>query len=122
MVDCYSIYLPHINVNDGKSRVMGNLALYIKLLKRFDGRKMVNQLIDSILEGDVDKIIQQAHALRGAASNLSLPMLHSIVDRIEERASRGQDAIDFADQLEEAANELEKTIENFFADTKVTDI
>jgi len=101
---------------------MGNLALYIKLLKRFDGRKMVNQLIDSILEGDVDKIIQQAHALRGAASNLSLPTLHSIVDRIEERASRGQDAIDFADQLEEAANELEKTIENFFADTKVTDI
>jgi len=100
---------------------MGNLALYIKLLKRFDGRKMVNQLIDSILEGDVDKIIQQAHALRGAASNLSLPTLHSIVDRIEESASQGQDPIGFADELEAATDALEKTFENFFANTEVID-
>ena len=113
----YSAYLPHINVTEGKTRVMGNVAIYAKLLTKFNGRQMVNNLLESILEGDNKKIIEHSHALRGVASNLSFPTLHEVVDEIESLAKRDMDSTHLITRLGKAIDALEKVIEAFLAES-----
>ena len=110
MSDEYVVYLPHINVNDGKTRVMNNLSLYMRLLGKFNGRQMTDELLTAIKGGDSDKIIQGAHALRGTAGNLGFPVLLEITEKIELLCKAGEDSSHLCEPLNEAMIALDEAI------------
>lgn len=84
--------LPYIDVQDGIKRVMGNKALYMKLLGKFAGRQIVDGLIGDIREKDYRKIEQSAHTLKGLSANLGMQRLRYIAAEIESRAKENVDA------------------------------
>jgi len=106
----YEKYLPHIDVNDGKARVMNNLGLYTTLLKKFKGRQMTEDLIAAIGANDLPKVGQVAHALRGTAANLSFPTAHKVVSEIEKLAKGGENCAHLTDELQIVMTDLESAI------------
>jgi len=68
----YQKYLPYINAAEGLGRVGNNLKLYTRLLKLFlaDGHL---PLVDAAARAaNYPDAAAQAHAIKGAAANLSL--------------------------------------------------
>jgi HPt (histidine-containing phosphotransfer) domain-containing protein len=108
----YTSYLPNIDVEDGKARVMGNLRLYLRLLEKFDGEKMKNDITKAIEAGDTAKAFQAAHALRGTALNLGFSVVQKITDEIEILAKASQDPSHLTEPLNEAMTSLLNSIEN----------
>ncbi|MCL2840478.1 MAG: Hpt domain-containing protein [Defluviitaleaceae bacterium] len=111
----YSEYLPHINVAEGKTRVMNNLKLYTSLLGRFKGRDMTNDLLASIKDGDKIKAAQHAHALRGTAANLGFTVLYGITEEIETLCKKDEDCKHLCDALDAAMTALDDAIMAFSA-------
>ena len=87
----YAEYLPHIDVEDGKARIMGNMQLYKKLLKRFNGKQLIDSLLEVMDAGDMEQVYAQAHALKGVAGNLSFSVLREVVFEIEKRCKAKMD-------------------------------
>ncbi|WP_424244585.1 PAS domain S-box-containing protein [Elusimicrobium posterum] len=107
----YASFMPYIDIHDGLSRVLNNQQLYLKLLGRFDSKKMAEDLINSINEGDHTKISQAAHAIKGVAANLGFIKLKDASLKIESQAKVNM-SIDEIKQLVPQFNEtLEKTVE-----------
>lgn len=111
----FSNYLPHIDVAEGKARVINNLDLYKTLLKKFKGRQMTDELLDAIKINDIATIAQTAHALRGTAGNLSLPALLEVSSEIEKLGKAGQDCSHLSERLDKVMTDLEKSIEELAA-------
>ena len=109
----YAKYLPHIDVNDGKARVMNNMGLYTTLLKKFKGRQMADELLAAIKTSDTETVTQVAHALRGTAGNLSLPKLQTVSSEIEALSKGGNDCSHLAEQLDSAIDDLMGCISDF---------
>lgn len=62
-----------VNVEEGKKRLMGNSALYEKMMGTFV--KMMNDTPISVEEFDCDdctELIKKTHTIKGASGNLSL--------------------------------------------------
>ena len=108
----YSAYLPDIDVEDGKARVMQNMKLYLRLLDKFDGKKMAESVSQAVATGDVVEIVQAAHALRGTAANLGFPVVLLIAEEIEILAKSGKDCEHLLTQLEDAAVSLSASIDS----------
>jgi len=106
----YSELLPHIDVAEGSSRVMNNIKLYMKLLGKFQGRKMVDELQLAITTANHEEVAQSAHAIRGTAANLSFPTLLQITSEIESLAKENKDCSHLMEQLTVAINGLEDAI------------
>jgi len=106
----YSIFLPDINVMDGKTRVMGNMKLYLRLVGRFDGFKMAGSISDAVKAGDIEAAADAAHALRGTAANLAFPVVQEITEKIENSAKEGEDCTQFLQPLEDAVTALADVI------------
>jgi len=106
----YSVFLPDINVEDGKNRVMGNMKLYLRLVGRFDGLKMANSIRDAVKAGDTTATADAAHALRGTAANLAFPVVQKITEEIEKGAKNGEDCTQFLQPLEDATTALAEAI------------
>jgi len=102
----YSSYLPEINIEEGKARVMDNLKLYLRLLGKFDGEKMAADVMDAMKTGDVKLVALATHALRGTAANLSFPVVQKISSEIEALAKADQDSSHLAEPLNEAMTAL----------------
>ncbi|MCL2372371.1 MAG: Hpt domain-containing protein [Defluviitaleaceae bacterium] len=111
----YDDYLPHIDVEEGMSRVLNNMALYLKLLNKFNPRQMTDLALEAIASGDKAAVIQSVHALRGTSGNLSLPALSTVTEHIEELAKRDMDYSHLVEMLENATDGLEKAIETLTA-------
>ena len=109
----YDVYLPHINVNDGKARVMNNLKLYTTLLGKFKGRQMTDELLEAVNAGDSARAVQHAHALRGTAANLGFPVLQKVTEEIETLCKAEQSCGHLCDELDKAMIELEAAITQF---------
>jgi len=109
-MDNYEKFLPHIDVNDGKARIMNNMNLYITLLKKFKGRQMTDDLLAAIAASEMDKIVQLSHALRGTASKLSCPTLQEVTSEIESLAKEGKDSSHLTKQLDTAMKALDESI------------
>ena len=107
----YEPYLPNIDVEDGKARVMNNTRLYFRLLGKFDGPKMAAAIKQAIAAKDAAGIIQATHALRGTAANLAFPALQSITNDIETLTKASQDCSHLVEQLDEAIMNLSGAIE-----------
>ena len=106
----YVKLLPHINVEEGKNRVMNNMALYLKLLVKFKGREMAENLIEAAKNNNHAVVAQEAHAIRGTAANLSFPTLDKISSEIEALAKTNESCLHLTDSLLDAITSLELAI------------
>lgn len=111
----YSSYLPEINVEDGKARVMNNFKLYLRLLGKFDGQKMADEITAAINANDIRATVQTAHALRGTAANLAFPEVNKLSTEIEALAKDDKSSSHLAQPLNEAVAALASKIEKLLA-------
>ena len=116
MVKDYSAYLPHINAKDGMARVINNLPLYVRLLGKFKGRDLADDLARAVSGGDPDKIIYSAHALKGTSANLGFPSVCKIASDIEQLAKSNEDATHLLPELSKVIDDLTTQIEKFVAE------
>lgn len=111
----YTEYLPYIDVNDGKARVVNNLKLYMRLLGKFAGSQMSDDIIHAMGENDSVKIAQTAHALRGTSANLSFPELLKVTAEIEALAKKGEDCSHLVEPLKTAMSDVDGAIQKLLA-------
>jgi len=113
----YDLFMPHINLKDGVTRVLNNEKLYLSLVKRFKGRAMTDTLLGAIESGDSNDVIQAAHALKGTAANLGFPVVYKITEDIETLAKAGEPCTDdLRDKLQEAIDNLEQALAKLYAE------
>jgi HPt (histidine-containing phosphotransfer) domain-containing protein len=86
MADGAAIY---VNKEEGLKR-LGTPKFYVKMLNKFltdtaaeNNSCNVNELVDSIQAGDMEKAQVQAHTIKGLTSNLSLTELFHQVQDLE---------------------------------------
>ncbi len=101
-----------IDLEDGLKRLLGNQALYIKLLGSFGGRAMADELLNAINDKDNDKIVQISHALKGASSNLGMIKLADIASKIEQQTKAGIDTDHLSSVLSEITDETINAIQS----------
>ena len=116
MAKDYLVYLPQINVKDGLARVINNLPLYIRLLGKFKGRELAQNLADAVKSGDPEKIIYSAHALKGTSANLGFPVVCKVAGDIEALAKSNQDATELLPELSLVIDDLMNQIEKFISE------
>ena len=116
MAKDYSAYLPHINAKDGMARVINNLPLYVRLLGKFKGRELADNLAKAVDGGDPDKIIYSAHALKGTSANLGFPTVCKVAGDIEQLAKSNEDASHLLPELSKVIDDLMTNIEKFVAE------
>ncbi|HEY5315254.1 MAG TPA: Hpt domain-containing protein [Pirellulales bacterium] len=77
-----------LELDDLTQRCLGSLALVERLLASFDQRFPVElcEIARCLESGDLAGLIRSAHQLKGAAANMSAPMLRSILERVEHAA------------------------------------
>ena len=112
----YSAYLPHINAKDGMARVINNLPLYVRLLSKFKGRELADDLAKAISGGDPDRIIYSAHALKGTSANLGFPNVCKISGDVELLAKSNEDTSHLLPELSKAIDDLMDHIDKFVAE------
>jgi chemotaxis protein histidine kinase CheA len=111
----YTEYLPDIDVEDGKARVMNNLGLYMRLLGRFDGAKMAGDITDAIDAGNAKEISAAAHALKGTAANMGFGEVRRVTAEIEAAVKAGESCEELSQTLTEAMASLLQTIGRLLA-------
>ena len=112
----YTAYYPHINVKDGMARVINNLQLYVRLLGKFKGRELADDLAQAVCGGDSEKIIYSAHALKGTSANLGFPNVCKIAGEIEQLAKSNEDASHLLPELTKVMDDLMTHIERFLSE------
>jgi HPt (histidine-containing phosphotransfer) domain-containing protein len=75
-----------MDIKDGIGRVMNNKKLYIRLLNKFNGKAMSDDVDAAVKSGEYAKITQAAHTLKGTAVNLGFKRLAAISAAIEAKA------------------------------------
>lgn len=95
----YSIFLPYIDVESGLKRLMNNKKLYFTMLENFSKKAMVDELIANIHEGDLQKVMNTAHAIKGVTGNLALNELNAVVLDVESQAKQNEQCAEFIDRL-----------------------
>ena len=99
-----------IDVNDAMSRLGCNKKLYITILKKFDGKAMLEDLLKKIEIGDSAAAAAQAHTIKGLAANLSLKDLRVKAEKIELKIKSGEKDIKDIDTFE-IDRSLNQTVE-----------
>jgi len=107
----YTSYLPDINVEEGKARVMNNLKLYLRLVGKFDGAKMAADVIKAMDAGDNTAVIHATHALRGTAANLGFPVVLKVSGEIEMLAKEEKEYSHLKGSLNEAVAALQSSVD-----------
>jgi len=83
-----------MNINDAMARLNNNKRLYIMLLKKFDGKTMLDDLISKIKSGDIAAAEASAHTIKGLAANLSLSDLRAKAESIDIQLKAGDINVD----------------------------
>ena len=116
MENTYENLLPHINYEEGKARVMGKAQTYARMIKLFDGKHMLKQLLAAVSADNYKDINSAAHALRGTAGNLSFPIVYELAGKIQQNAKNEQDCTLLSQELEVAMEGLYNAMETLLAD------
>lgn len=112
----YGKYLPDIDVNDGVARLMNNMKIYISVLKKFDGAKLVEDVLTAAGEADYEKLRHAAHTLKGAAGNLSLKRFQEVSSAIEQCAKDKADPGELLAELQAVQETTSKAVESLIAE------
>lgn len=99
--------LPGFNVPEALKRVMGNEALYRKLLKMFhrDFAEFGNKLRELYRSGDFEALRTELHTLKGVAGNIGANEVHQTVRKAELMILENNMA-DFAGMLDDIDGQL----------------
>jgi Amt family ammonium transporter len=99
---------PHIDSASLLDRCMGNVELMSRLLAAFEpeiGRD-VKRLHDAIQAGDIPRVANIAHTLKGSAANLSAGRLSDLASEVE-HAARRNETHDYCELLNQVRREYE---------------
>lgn len=99
-----------IDVDDLMERLMGNMSLISRFMKRFPDDGNYPLLVDSIEKGDCEEAFRAAHTLKGVVANLSMTKLYKLVGGQVEVLRVG-DMESGSDMLAEIIEEYEKMVE-----------
>ena len=78
-----------MDADNAIARLGNNRKLYSMLLKKFDGSAMLETLRNELANGSAKGVQDQAHAIKGTASNLSLADLCDKAGAIESALKNG---------------------------------
>ena len=110
-------YLPYIDVNDGTKRLMGNRAIYLSIIQKFDSAGLVEAVTKAAEAHDYEALRIAAHTLKGAAANLSLSRFQEISAKIEESAKTGEAPDSLLDELQSVFSFTSKAISELVSET-----
>ena len=113
--DEYSRFLPEIDINDGLKRVMNKKQLLLSLLGKFRIKEMVTDLVAVIRAEDHKKIMESAHAIKGAAGNLGCTGIRDIMMEVESRSREYLSSVDLLDVISEISEKTEQAIAELLA-------
>lgn len=85
----YRLFKAGVDVNQGLKRMDDDIEFYEKMLKKFREDDYCRRLQDALGKSDADKAFQYAHALKGAAGNLSLVRISEAVVPLVEELRKG---------------------------------
>lgn len=71
-----------VNVNEGVERLMGNASLYVKMLGMFVNMMRTLEVSPDFDGNDYKDMIEKAHAVKGAAGNLSITPVYEAYTEI----------------------------------------
>jgi PAS domain S-box-containing protein len=73
-----------LNQEEGLDRLGGNKEIYVQLLKSFqDTYSSFPHTIKELIQSDIKLALRELHSLKGAAANLSLPMVNAAAKKFE---------------------------------------
>lgn len=75
----YKLSRAGVDVNQGLKRLNNDKEFYESLLQKFCEDTHYDDLKNALEQGDTDTAFQAAHALKGAAGNLSCTRLYSLL-------------------------------------------
>ena len=102
------------DTKSGLSRCMNSEAFYLRLVHMELGDKNFEKLADAMAAGDAAGAFEAAHAIKGAAGNLSLTPIFAPVSELTERlrgAASMPETGDLAQRVLGAFGELKKLAE-----------
>ena len=79
-----------IDVDDGTSRLGGNLALYKKLLQKFIDGNYTQAIETELAAGNMEAAVAAAHTIKGVAANLSLKRVNALALDLEQQLKNAQ--------------------------------
>ena len=94
-----------ISVEEGMKRVVNNKMLYRRLLGKFSGRQMVEEINEQVSKGDYAAAATTCHALKGLAANLAMHPMAEVTASLEERLKNNEKPEE--DLLSDLNNKLE---------------
>ncbi len=115
--------LPGIDLQEGLARLQGNTHLYLKLLKSFmQHYEHASRDIDLALQArDYDRVAGVAHAIKGAAGNLSIIGLAASSSQLHVEAKRGGASCDMTPTLNKFSETLAIACASIHRLTETTD-
>ncbi len=101
--------LPGISIQSGLSKVAGNKSLYRKLLLKFSesNADVVDEIKDSIGQGDMETAARLAHTVKGLSGTLGAKKLYPAAAELEKAIKQGK------------TGSMDSLIENFKANLRV---
>jgi len=79
----------YVNVEEGINRVMKNTSLFVRLLTKFKSDTNINELETAFSRGEIDKVKNAAHTIKGLSANLSFIELYKQVVKLEAQTKEG---------------------------------
>ncbi|MBF0450537.1 MAG: response regulator [Candidatus Magnetomorum sp.] len=79
-----------ININEGVERLGGNRSIFFQLLESFkETYSTFIPLIKDLIQNDINTAVREAHSLKGAAANLSIPNVLLAAKSLESELKAG---------------------------------
>ncbi|MEN9507564.1 MAG: hypothetical protein RLZZ621_127, partial [Gemmatimonadota bacterium] len=93
--------IPELDVDDGLTRVAGNVELYTKLLRRFVTQEadVAARISGSLASGERATAERLAHTIRGVAGSLGAGAVQAAAEALENALRTGSDAADIASRI-----------------------
>lgn len=98
----------YINYEEGLKRIMNNAKIYLKTLGMFAASKEFENLKSALAEGNMEKCVHSAHAIKGMSANLSIVKVYEISSALQDEFEKN---IVNNDKIEELFAAAHKTIE-----------
>ncbi|WRS28071.1 ATP-binding protein [Oscillospiraceae bacterium MB08-C2-2] len=97
----------YVDMEKGLSRILGNKAIYITLLKSFANSPQIPQLYRELSEEENEAAIQTVHTIKGMTGNLSLPAAYNAAVLLEAQLKNNRPAHNSLDAFRQV---MEKTL------------
>lgn len=91
-------------------RFVGNEGLWERFVRKFPGDQAYQNICEATAEQDVERIIREAHTLKGIAANLGFDALSQAASKMVEHGRHDQPEC-FPKDLDEIRTEYDRVIE-----------